>query len=158
MDKAIDTHQQPAGTNTSKRGCTIIGPPCCEAGDGAKLHLWWDYELIAKRALGVRTLDGLWPNSWDAVTNACIGAIAVSRAVFIAGPKLNELLKHPYIEKQLALKRLALYIGKSTPRHGLSTIDLEHMKRSLIAASAALSITTLDTLDEVRAWNPGIER
>lgn len=138
-----------------RTGCLIIGTPCYEAGEGARVHVWWDYDLIARRALGIKTLDGYWPNRWAEVLMTCMGAVAVSRPVYIAVPDLSAVLKHPYVNKQLQMRRLAVYIGQSTARHGVSAVEIEHLKRSLIAASAAMGLPTLETLDDARAWAPG---
>lgn len=142
-------------TKNGKRGCLIIGPPCIEAGEAAKLHMWWDYDLVAKRALGLIAIDDLWPHAWDAVITACMGALAVSRGVYIATPDISLLLNHPYIAKQRKMGRVAMYVGKATPRHGASTAAIEQIRRACIAAAAQLSIPTLETITDIEAWNPG---
>lgn len=135
-------------------GCIILGPPCEEAGEGAKAHLWWDYEIVAKRALGVSSLGGWWPRSWTEVIHAALGAAAASRKLYLAVFDVPELLRHPYIMRQIALGRVAVYVGQATPRYGASQEHVDAIRRMLISAASIHRLHALDAVNDVLSWIP----
>lgn len=137
------------------QGGIVLGPPSSTGGDGARQHLWWDYEIIATRALGVSSLAPLWPRDWAAVVHVAMGAAAASRLVYLGVDDVASTMTHPYIKRQVALGRVAVYVGDARGRHGASPAEIASIRRSLLSLAHTQHLPALETLDEAKAWRPG---
>lgn len=131
-------------------GMLVIGAPTTIGEEGARLKLWWDYDIIARRVIGRQ--NSHWSaDLWARVTEIALGALATSRRVFL-GASGYEVFEHPYIRAQREQGLVALLTAVGRARHGLLQAQALTIGRDLITAAAHLDIPVLESLEDARLW------